>query len=342
MLELVATFLGLAAIVATAGTILARAAERIAAATGLGRLLVGSVLLAAATSLPELSVNIAAVRAGEPDLAVGDLFGACLMNLLVLAGLDLMHRAPGPMLSRQSAAHALSSTLAIALVAIAAVGIVTAGQLPKTTFLGLGATAWALLATYMLGARMVFINQRIAARAAAQARPETAPAAVGGSVGRMAAWFAAASGLLFFAGPRLADVAAEIAVASGLGATFVGTTMLAACTTLPELVTSITAVRLRAFDLAVGNVFGSIAFNMLLLVPLDLVHHGPLLADVVSLHAVTALGVIIATAVAVLGQLYQVEKRIRLIEPDALLVLLVVVFFQVLVFRLSPQMVHGP
>ncbi len=148
--------------------------------------------------------------------------------------------------------------------------------------------------------------------------------------------------MLLLAGPRLADVAAEIAVVSGLGATFVGTTLLAACTTLPELVASVTAVRLRAFDLAVGNVFGSIAFNMLLLVPLDLVHHGPLLADVVLLHAVTALGVIIATAVAVLGQLYQVENRLRLIEPDALLVLLIVVFFQYLVFRLSPLMGHGP
>jgi cation:H+ antiporter len=67
MLALVAEFLGLAAIVATAGTILARAADRIAAATGLGRLLVGSVLLAAATSLPELSVDVAAVRSGMAD-----------------------------------------------------------------------------------------------------------------------------------------------------------------------------------------------------------------------------------------------------------------------------------
>ncbi len=154
MLPLIASFLGLAAVVAAAGTILAQSADQIAKATGLGRLLVGSVLLAAATSLPELTVNIAAVRAGQPDLAVGDLFGACLMNLLVLAVLDLGHRSSGGMLSRQSAAHALSSTLAIALTAIAAVGIVTASQLPRTTYLGLEATAWALLATYGLGARM--------------------------------------------------------------------------------------------------------------------------------------------------------------------------------------------
>ena len=92
MPELIASFLGLAAIVATAGTILARSADRIAAATGLGRVLVGSVLLAAATSLPELSVDVAAVRGGMTDLAAGDLLGSSLMNLLILAGVDLAQR----------------------------------------------------------------------------------------------------------------------------------------------------------------------------------------------------------------------------------------------------------
>jgi cation:H+ antiporter len=71
MLPLIASFLGLAAVVAAAGTILAQSADQIAKATGLGRLLVGSVLLAAATSLPELTVNIAAVRAGQVALHQG-------------------------------------------------------------------------------------------------------------------------------------------------------------------------------------------------------------------------------------------------------------------------------
>ena len=64
-------------------------ADEIAERTGLGRLLIGSILLAGTTSLPELSVDIAAVRSGIADLAVGDLMGSCLFNLLILAILDL-------------------------------------------------------------------------------------------------------------------------------------------------------------------------------------------------------------------------------------------------------------
>ena len=73
MIELVLQLLGLAAIVAASGTALALSADRIAEITRLGRLLVGSLLLAGVTSLPELSVDISAIRKGLPDLAVGDL-----------------------------------------------------------------------------------------------------------------------------------------------------------------------------------------------------------------------------------------------------------------------------
>ena len=63
---------------------------------------------------------------------------------------------------------------------------------------------------------------------------------------------------------------------------------------------------------------------MVLLVPLDLVHPGSLLAAVAPTHALTCLAAITATAVAVMGQLYRVERRIHFIEPDSLLVVLLV------------------
>lgn len=80
-----------------------------------------------------------------------------------------------------------------------------------------------------------------------------------------------------------------------------------------------------AHDLAIGNVFGSNAFNMLLLVPLDLAHKGPILSAVSESHAVTCIAAIVATLGVVLGQLYQVERRTTLIEPDAWLVIAVVI-----------------
>jgi cation:H+ antiporter len=100
---------------------------------------------------------------------------------------------------------------------------------------------------------------------------------------------------------------------------------VALCTSLPEIVSSFTALRLGAPDLAIGNVFGSNAFNMMLLVPVDFVHEGPLLGAVSAGHVLTCVTVVLATQVAVLGQLYQAERRMRFVEPDAWLVILTVV-----------------
>jgi cation:H+ antiporter len=334
-------FLVLAAVVATAGTFLAWAAERIAAATGLGRMFVGSVLLAAATSLPELSVDVAAVRGGMTDLAAGDLLGSSLMNLLILAGIDLAQRSGRRMLSREAASHALSATLSIALTGLVAMAILTAGRLPAVTVLGVGGWSWAILVAWMLGARMLFIDQRISVRLAVEAaaaehhateKPQTA---AWSAVLPPAMVFLAAAGTLIVAGPRLAQIADQIAAESGWGRTFVGTTLVALTTSLPELVASIAAVRLGAFDLAIGNTFGSNAFNMILFLPLDAFSAEPLFAAISPAHAVTALAVIVATAIAILGQLYHEERRIPVIEPDALLVFLVVVSALVLVYQLS-------
>jgi cation:H+ antiporter len=136
--------------------------------------------------------------------------------------------------------------------------------------------------------------------------------------------FAAAAAVILVTGPFLAETAGRIAELSGLGETFVGTTFVALSTSLPELVTSLAAVRIGAFDLAVGNVFGSNAFNMLLFLPLDLLYPGSLFASVRPLHAVSGLAAIVATSVVIMGQLYQSETRVRFIEPDAWLVILLI------------------
>ncbi len=323
-------FLVLSAIVAGAGTVLARAADAIADATGLGRLLVGSVLLAAATSLPELAVDVAAVRAGHADLAAGDLLGSSLMNLLILAGIDLCQTNGRKMLSREAASHALSATLAIAVTGLAGCAILTAGKLPVFGVYGIGGWSWAILVAYLLGARMLFIDQRISARLATDQMLQERR-----GIWRPAALFVVAAATLVTVGPRLAAVAAELADRSGLGGRFVGTTLVALTTSLPELVASLAAVRLGAVDLAIGNVFGSNAFNMILFVPLDAACPGSLFQAVSSAHAVTAFAVIVATAITILGQLYHAERRLPIIEPDALLVILVIGGALALVFHLS-------
>jgi cation:H+ antiporter len=140
--------------------------------------------------------------------------------------------------------------------------------------------------------------------------------------------------VILIAGPFLAEAAGVLAEKTGLGTTFVGTTLVALSTSLPELVATIAALRMGSVDLAVGNVFGSNAFNMILLAPLDVIHSGSLLAAVSARHTVTCLAVVLATQVAIIGQLYQAESRLKFIEPDAWLIVAIVVGALALVYYL--------
>lgn len=332
-------FLGLALIVVVAGIFLTRAADDIAEITKFGKLLVGSILLAGATSLPELTVDVAAVNLGLADMATGDLLGSSLMNLLILALLDLLHRSGGKMLTRQSAAHALSATLSVALTGIVGLAIVTADKLQEWTFLNIGLWSWGIMGAYLLGVRMVFLDQRISARTTVEATGEENPtASPHGPLWRAVLIFAAAAAVIVLVGPRMASAAGRLADMSGLGKSFVGTTLVAFSTSLPELVASLTALRLGAHDLVIGNVLGSNAFNMILFLPLDALHAGSFFAQLSSSHAVTCLAVMIATSVATLGQLYHVEKRWRIMEPDALLMIVILLGALWIVYQLSS---HG-
>ena len=313
-----------AAVIIVAGGFLTRFADEIAEITGLGRLVIGSVLLAGATSLPELTVDISAIGIGLADLAVGDVLGSCLMNLLILALLDLSHRSRGQMFSKQAAAHALSGLVSATLITLTALGLLTGAALSRYTVLGLSPGVALVAITYVLGVRLIYLDQRMAIHTATDRTAQEQRALNGLRTRKAALGFLVCAAAIFFAGPRLASAAGEIAELSGLGGTFVGTTLVAFSTSLPELISMLAALRIGAIDLAIGNVFGSNAFNMFLLVPLDIVQPGSLLASVSSEHAITCVAAVLATHVVVMGQLYHVESRTRLIEPDAWLVIVIV------------------
>ena len=317
-------FLICAISIIVAGTYLTRFADAIAERTKLGRLLVGSVLLAGATSLPELTVDISAIRLHMADLAVGDLLGSSLMNLLILAVLDLSHHSRGKMLSKQAAAHALSGSLSAALTVLVGLGLLTGKALAEYSILNVSPAIILVAVAYAFGVRLVYLDQRIAAHGNHEHAPQEIPVPPGMTLGKALIGFAMCAAVIFIAGPFLASAAGVLADKTGLGKSFVGTTLVALSTSLPELVSSIAALRMGAIDLAIGNVFGSNAFNMILLLPLDLLHPRPLLADVSASHAVTCMATILATMVAVMGQLYRSESRTRFIEPDAWLVIAIV------------------
>ena len=94
------------------GTWLSQSADVLAEKTALGRSWVGAVLLAGATSLPELATGVSAVVVFDaPELAAGGIFGSCLFNLLLLALLDIFS-GPEPLLKQAQIGHTLAAGLA--------------------------------------------------------------------------------------------------------------------------------------------------------------------------------------------------------------------------------------
>jgi len=308
-----------------AGIALARSTDALAEQFGLRRLVAGSILLAGATSLPELAIGLSAIHMELPDIAVGNLVGSCLFNLLILALADLFHRTKRRMLSQTAAGHGLSATFSVALTAIAGVAILTQQLAPSVGKIPFVASI-SIAISYAFGIRLVFLDQRISHfrdRLSNQEKTDSEPSS-NSNRSALRNYIIAAVAILV-AAPILTRSAGEIAAATRLGNTFVGTTLVALATSLPELVATITSVRMGSLDLAVGNIFGSNAFNILLLVPLDLVSGGSLLASVSGVHALTCFLVIVVTSIILLGQLYQAEKRILFVEPDAALVITLVV-----------------
>jgi cation:H+ antiporter len=133
--------------------------------------------------------------------------------------------------------------------------------------------------------------------------------------------FAGAALVIVATAPQFAKAAEGLAVVSGLGHTFMGTWLVGLSTSLPELVTSMAAVRLRAFDLAVGNLFGSNAINMTIFAILDPFHDRPMFVSASSDHVLTALVAIVLMTIA-LGTLVLRTRRRTAREPGSLLLVL--------------------
>lgn len=111
-----------AVVLVTAAAYLPGVASRLAAVTGLGESFVGSLFVAASTSMPEIVVSVAAARIGALDMAVGNLFGSNLFNMAVLGFDDVLY-ARGSVLANVEAVHQVSLTAAIVMTAIAIVGL---------------------------------------------------------------------------------------------------------------------------------------------------------------------------------------------------------------------------
>ena len=310
-------FIAAGAVVVGAATSLARYADVIALRTRMGRLWVGAVVLATATSLPELGTDVAAVRLGAANLAVGDLFGSSMANMLILALVDLLH--PRRSVLRQATLdHALSASLALCLNAFATIFILW----PSDILLGwVSPESLVLASVYVVGTRAVYRHAVREALAASEPPGQAVP-----SLRRAVLNFAVAAAIILLAAPVFAFAAKRVAELTGLGHTFMGTWLVGFSTSLPELVASLAAVRLGAFDLAIGNLFGSNAFNMSVFVWLDLASpEGSIFALADKVHALSGLFAVTLMALGVAAIVYRAKKRFAMLEPDSALIVLVYV-----------------
>ena len=121
--QALAAFLLSAAVLVKAGSALAAYADQIAERMRMSRLFVGTLMLAFATSLPEVITDITAARADAPDLAVGDLLGSSMANMAILAIVDLLYR--GRVWPSVELGHARVAAVAIGLTAVATLSILT-------------------------------------------------------------------------------------------------------------------------------------------------------------------------------------------------------------------------
>jgi cation:H+ antiporter len=299
-------FLATALVIVLAGVRLAKYGDVLGEQSGLGRRWIGVVLLAATTSLPELFTGFGATGlAALPDIAVGDVLGSCMFNLLILSMMDAIQ--PEPLSARAHQGHVLSIGFGMLLAGIVGFGLIGGSTLPVLGWIGLYSPA--LIVLYFVSIRLIFTHeQHRRAREVKEVAEElqyadiTRRTAVLHYTGAAIVVVAAALWL-----PRLGEALAH---ETGLGEAFVGSLFVAITTSLPEIVVSITAVRIGAIDLGVGNVLGSNLFNFMILGLDDLWYRpGPLLADAAGMHSIAMVAVVTMNALFLIGLTYRVMTK---------------------------------
>jgi len=315
------------------GTKLSRYGDIIAEKSGLGGTWIGVALMASVTSLPELVTGISSVTyAGVPDIAVGDVLGSCVFNMLILAILDAIYR-PMPISAKAHHGHVLSAGFGMLLLGIAAISLFLGSRIPSIGWIGLYTPLVA--GVYLIAMRVVYSYEKKQITAfvkdmAVELKYEDI------STRSAVVRYVINAVVVVIAAVFLPKIGEGIAETTGLGQTFVGNIFIAVSTSLPELVISITAVKMGAINLAVGNLFGSNIFNILILGIDDLFFvKGPLLSFVNQNHVISALSAIVMTAIAIIGLTYRAEKKKLFLAWDSVGMVLIFVINLMLLYMLK-------
>ena len=327
-----------AAVILGAATYLAKSADVIAFKTGLGRSFIGVVLLATATSMPELGTGVSSVAwIGEPDLAAGDAFGSNLFNLLIIGLLDIFWRQ-GPILTSVSVTSILVAGLGVGVISLAALALLIHSATTTLSGWYISPVSILLIGVLVIGMYMIFRASRVQQEGENEDKQEEAHDYASASLTTAALTYLAAASVVIVAAVLLAYAGDRVAEEMGWEASFVGTQFLALSTSLPELAASFAAIRLNAPELAITNVLGSNLFNMGFVLFLDDVAYtkGALWANVSEIHVLTAVIGVAMTAVVIVALLSRPRDRPgKFWTVESVLLITMYVAASVLVFYLG-------
>lgn len=245
-----------AALLIGSATLLSRYGDVLAEKTGLGRAWIGGILLAGVTSLPELASGVSAVVwLDAPNLAAGSILGSCLFNLALIALMDLLYQ-PGSILAKAQEGHILSGGLGVLLLGLVVTSVLLRPNITGFGLLGFSLISLAVVALYFMGARLI---ARFEQRHLAELLEKEAEVRNYDQISAVRAYtvFILSALAVVGLGIWLASIGDRLSTQTGLSRSFVGNLFLAVSTSLPEVATSVAAVRLGAIDLAISNALGS-------------------------------------------------------------------------------------
>ncbi|WP_208349514.1 calcium/sodium antiporter [Pseudaestuariivita rosea] len=235
------------------GELLVRSAVAVATQLHISPMIIGLTLVGFGTSMPELATSVQAAFAGSPGIAIGNVVGSNIANILLILACAALVR---PMVTHPASLRRDGGVLVLATVLC--IGVVLTGTVGRTV----GAIFITLLIAYLCVTIWLEKRPQTAAAATYQAEADLI-APVGPSIWWSLLVFVTGLVIMLAGAQFLVQGAIFIAQSFNLPEAVIGLTIVAVGTSLPELVTSIIAARKGQGDVALGNVIGSNIFNIL-------------------------------------------------------------------------------
>ena len=291
-------FLFSSVVIIAAGVQLTHLADRLSEQMNLGKAWVGILLLGLITSLPEAITCLVAVGSlNADDLAVGNLLGSNNFNPMLIVLMDLVFRHKSLTNEIRPLGSIISSCWFVLLLTAIVILEILYPHIPHVGRLSAGGAVLAIV--YIVGMHRIGV---LSAREQSAEAPAAAADCEKGSLIKTWIGVIISAAIVVVAAMVLANSADTIAETTGLGRTFVGSIFLAIVTSLPEMVVTLSALKLGSVDLAVGNIFGSNMTNLSFIVLCSLVNpEGPVLRDVSSTHVLTAVVSTLLVIIALTG-----------------------------------------